>query len=131
MEFKQSVILIFKDEEKQISETYKTLEFVIEVINEKDTKWNDFIKFQLSQANCSLIDNIAIGAPIEVSFNLRGRKWEKDGKVNYFNSLDAWRIKKTSSSPEPQNTPSFTNANAVAQPIFKPTADEQDNDLPF
>jgi hypothetical protein len=131
MEFKQSGILIFKDIEKQISETFKTREFVIEVVNENDPKWNDFIKFQLSNDKCSLIDNIAIGAPIEVSFNLRGRKWEKDGKVSYFNSLDAWRITAQSQMTGSATPVTFNAANAVAQPIFKPTAGQQDGDLPF
>jgi hypothetical protein len=27
-----------------------------------------------------------------VHFNLKGRKWEKDGNTMYFNMLDAWRI---------------------------------------
>ena len=29
-----------------------------------------------------------------MNFNIRGRKWEKDGKVNYFSNLEAWRIEK-------------------------------------
>ena len=130
MEFKQSGILIFKDIEKQVTETFKNREFVIEVINEKDTKWNDFIKFQLSQANCSLIDNIAIGAPIEVSFNLRGRKWEKDGKVSYFNSLDAWRIAAQSQVAGSASPQTFTNAN-TSTPAQKPVGEQGDGDLPF
>jgi len=130
MEFKQSGILIFKDEEKEITSTFKTREFAIEVINERDAKWNDFIKFQLSNDKCSLIDDIAIGAPIDVSFNLRGRKWEKDGKISYFNSLDAWRITAQSQMSGSATPATFNTANA-AQPIFKPTTDEQGNDLPF
>ena len=131
MEFKQSGILIFKDIEKQVTETFKTREFVIEVINEQNTAYNNFIKFQLSNDKCSLIDNIAIGAPIEVSFNLRGRKWEKDGKVSYFNSLDAWRITAQSQMAGSATPVTFNAANAVAQPIFKPTTDEQGDVLPF
>jgi len=131
MEFNQSGILIFKDIEKEITSTFKTREFVIEVINERNQKWNDFIKFNLANDKCSLIDNIAIGAPIEVSFNLRGRKWENEGKVNYFNSLDAWRITAQSQTPDSATPITFSAANAVAQPIFKPTTDEQGNNLPF
>ena len=109
-----------KFDEKEISSTFRTREFVIEV--QKDT-YSDFIKLQLTQDKCSLIDSFNIGDQVEASINIRGRKWEKDGIINYFNTLEAWRIKKTSSSPEPQNTPSFTNTSAVAQPIFKPTTD--------
>lgn len=131
MEFKQSGILIFKDEEKQISETFKTREFVIEVINEQNTAYNNFIKFQLSNDKCSLIDNIAIGAPIEVSFNLHGRKWEKDGKISYFNSLNAWRITAQSQIAGSATPVTFSANMPVVKPIFTPPTNEQGNDLPF
>ena len=121
-----------KFDEKEITSTFRTREFVIEV--QKD-KWSDFIKFQLKNDNCTLIDAFNLGEQIEVSFNIKGLKWVKDGVVKgYFNTLDAWRIKKTSSSPEPQQIPpTFTNANtAVAQPAFAPTNGAKAGDqLPF
>lgn len=41
-----------------------------------------------------LITPLKVGETIEVYFNLSSRKWEKDGKVSYFTSADAWRIEK-------------------------------------
>ena len=39
-------------------------------------------------------------------FNLRGNKWEKEGKVNYFTNLDVWKIEGvTSSSNAPVDMP--------------------------
>ena len=117
---------------KEITSTFKTREFVVEIQGEK---WSDFIKLQLKNDNCTLIDAFKIGDQIEVSFNIKGLKWVKDGVVKgYFNTLEAWRIKKTSSSPELQQIPpTFTNANtAVAQPAFAPTNDAITGDqLPF
>lgn len=49
-----------------------------------------------------LITPLKVGETIEVYFNLSSRKWEKDGKVSYFTSADAWRIEKvgaTASTP--------------------------------
>ena len=119
-------------ETKEITSTFKTREFVVEIQGEK---WSDFIKFQLKNDNCNLIDAFNLGEQIEVQFNVRGLKWVKDGVIKgYFNTLEAWRIKKTSSSPEPQQSaPTFTNANtAVAQPAFAPTNDAKAGDqLPF
>ena len=117
-----------KFDEKEITSTFRTREFVIEV--QKDT-YSDFIKLQLTQDKCGLIDSFNIGDQVEVSINIKGRKWEKDGKVSYFNTLEAWRIKKTSSSPEPQQSaPTFTNAN-TSQPSQKPVGEQGDGDLPF
>ena len=117
-----------KFDEKEITSTFRTREFVIGV--QKDT-YSDFIKLQLTQDKCSLIDSFNIGEQVEVSINIKGRKWEKDGKVSYFNTLEAWRIKKTSSSPEPQQSaPTFTIAN-TSQPTQKPVGEQRDGDLPF
>jgi hypothetical protein len=113
--------LIVKDDTQEISDKFKKREFVIEVENERNSEWNDFIKFQLTQDRCDLIQETPLDQLIKVSFNVRGRKWEKDGKVNYFTSLEAWRIQNEGSAiPE---MPEFT-ANDV------PPAPEED-DLPF
>jgi len=113
--------LIVKDNTVEISASFKKREFVIEVINERNTDYNDFIKFQLTQDKCSLIDNINLGDEMKVSFNIKGRKWEKDGKTNYFSNLEAWRVEKgQTSSPAPQ-----------AQSDTPPSEEEDGNKLPF
>ncbi|MDB4335024.1 DUF3127 domain-containing protein [bacterium] len=116
--------LIVKDDVVDISASFKKREFVIEVINERNTDWNDFIKFQLTQDRCSLIDASNLGDEIKVSFNIKGRKWEKDGKVNYFSNLEAWRVEAMAASTAPDMPPPpFTEADV-------PPAGEND-DLPF
>jgi len=120
MSFEIEGCLKVKDETVNINESFKKREFVIEVINERNTDWNDFVKFQLTQDKCELLSPINLGDTIKVSFNIRGRKWEKDGKVNYFSNLEAWRIESVV-----QQEPS----NDVATPPA-PGPDETDN-LPF
>ena len=44
------------------------------------------------QDKTSIIDKVNIGDEIKVHFNIKGSKWEKDGKVNYITNLDAWRV---------------------------------------
>ena len=39
--------LIFKEETQHISDRFQKREFVIEVENEKNSQWNDFVKVQL------------------------------------------------------------------------------------
>ena len=86
--------LIFKEDTQHISERFQKREFVIEVENEKDPQWNDFIKIQLIQDRCDLLENIALNENIKVYFNVRGRKWENKGQVSYFTNLEGWRIEK-------------------------------------
>lgn len=124
MNFKIQGKLIEKFDEQVISDKFKKREFVIEVENERNPEWNDVIKFQLTQDRCVLIDDFSLNSEVEVNFNIRGRKFEKDGKVNYFSNLEAWRIEKTRSedSPVPE-MPEYTAEDT-------PPAPEED-DLPF
>ena len=52
----------------------------------------NYAKFQCVQDKTTIIDRVNIGDEIKVYFNIKGSKWEKDGKVNYITNLDAWRI---------------------------------------
>lgn len=86
--------LIFKEDTQRISDKFQKREFVIEVENEKNSQWNDFIKVQLIQDRCDLLENIALNEEIKVYFNVRGRKWENNGQTSYFTNLEGWRIEK-------------------------------------
>ncbi|MCY1634365.1 hypothetical protein DF185_09850 [Marinifilum breve] len=123
MNFEINGKVIVKDDTQQISDRFKKREFVIEVENERNSEWNDFIKFQLTQDRCDLLEPISLNEEIKVSFNIRGRKWEKDGRVNYFSNLEAWRIEKVQAEAAIPEMPEFT-ADDV------PPAPEED-DLPF
>ncbi|PKQ65082.1 hypothetical protein BZG02_04435 [Labilibaculum filiforme] len=124
MNFEINGKMIVKEDTQSISDRFKKREFVIEVENERNSEWNDFIKFQLTQDRCDLLETVSLYEEIKVSFNVRGRKWEKDGKVNYFSNLEAWRIEKVQAagSPVPE-MPEFR-----AEDV--PPAPEED-DLPF
>ena len=103
----------------EISASFKKREFVVEVINEQNTDWNDYIKFQITQDRCNILDNFQLGQQIKVSFNIRGRKWEKDGRTNYFSNLEAWRIEPIKNEIEQFNR-------TMNEPISP-----QEGDLPF
>ena len=116
MNFEINGKVILKEDTQQISDRFKKREFVIEVENERNSDWNDFIKFQLTQDRCDLLETVSVNENIKVSFNIKGRKWEKDGKVNYFSNLEAWRIEKEES----------------VQTVSKPAQQEPvEDDLPF
>ena len=118
-EIKGKVLVI--DDTVTISDKFKKRDFVIEVENERNSEWNDFIKFQLTQDRVDLIEPIKLGQEINVSFNIKGRKWEKDGKVNYFSNLEAWRI---SAVVQEEHFQGNTQQESAPEP-------PEESDLPF
>jgi single-strand DNA-binding protein len=100
---------VFDAEEK--SGTFKTRDFVIEIPGQ----YPQYIKFQLTQDRCDLIDKYKIGDQINVAFDLRGREWQ--GK--FLTNLQAWKIQLVGQS-----------TTAPAQPATPETA-KSTEDLTF
>jgi len=89
--------LIVKSDTVQVSDKFKKREFVLEKSEDSNGEtYTETIKFQSVQANCDKLDSVNVGDNIKISFNIKGRKWDKDGKVSYFNNLDAWKVEKVS-----------------------------------
>lgn len=77
----------------QRTETFKVREFVIEKSDDINGRMiTNFIKFQCIQDKTELPSKFSLGEEVKVMFNLKGNKSERDGKVNYFTNLDAWRM---------------------------------------
>jgi len=123
-------------ETQKVSDRFQKREFVLEIKSTGATGFEfvDFIKFQSTQDKCSLLDQLNIDDTVNVSFNLRGRKWEKDGQVSYFTNLEAWRIEKVSneSGESVDMTPQDTSVpDDVPFPSDPPENDSGFDDLPF
>lgn len=112
--------LILKSETIQRTETFKVRDFVLEQTEEANGKtYINYVKLQASNQKADLLDDANIGDTVKVQFNLRGSKWEKDGKTSYFTNLDAWKIEVTGKAAK---KPAITEAEVV---------EEESNDLPF
>jgi|SRR5690242_8435907 hypothetical protein len=121
--------LIAKFDVAQRSETFKVREFVVEKTDEINGKSiSNFIKFQCVQDRTNIVDRVNIGDEIKVYFNLKGTRWEKDGKVSYFTNLDAWRIEQILKPA----IDSFPNEDHL-EPLdtFTASSPEVIDDLPF
>lgn len=137
MSFEINGRLTEKFETQKVSDRFQKREFVLEIKSTGNTGYEfvDFIKFQATQDRCSLLDQFNVEDMVKVSFNLRGRKWEKDGQVSYFTNLEAWRIEKVQAqnhAPE-SSTPSADSLPDQDAP-FPSQAPENDSgfdDLPF
>lgn len=131
MNFEIQGTLIVKNDTQVISDRFKKREFVIE---KKETSPNGFefvdtIKFQLTQDKCHLLDGFELGQNINVAFNVRGNKWEKNGQTSYFVNLDAWKIEEAGASTG-ESAPAASAA-APPPPAADAPAEEEFGDLPF
>jgi hypothetical protein len=81
--------IVFIGETKQVSDKFTTREFVLTDQNEK---YPQEVKFQVTQKNCALLDIYNLGDEVTVHYNLRGRRYEKNGTVNWYNSIEAWKF---------------------------------------
>ncbi len=138
MNFELTGKLIVKNDTQQITATFQKREFVVETEeNNAGRVFTDYIKFQLMQDKCSVIDQYNLGDTVKVTFNIKGNKWEKEGNVNYFTNLNAWRVESGSTEHvDPFATEAAAQAQAEAA-IYgggdsSPNSTETNNDdLPF
>lgn len=130
MAFELTGKLIEKFDTQQVSDKFKKREFVIEKEdNNGGMVFVDTIKFQLTQDRCSLLDPFALHDDLKISFNIKGNKWEKEGKVNYFTNLDAWRIEAGGTATQEQSSGDATTEFPTQEPFA--AADSDTDDLPF
>ena len=125
-------------ETQQISDRFQKREFILEIkeSNNAGFEFVEYVKFQATQDKCSLLDKVQVNDMVKVGFNLRGRKWEKDGKTSYFTNLDAWRVDKLESdSTSPSIPKSSDNGNSPDDAPFPDQAPDFESgdfdDLPF
>lgn len=73
--------------------SYNKRDFVIERIvfdrntGQPATDPSDTPIFSLIGENCKLLDNAKIGDEVTVDYELRGRSYQKDGNIKYFNDI--------------------------------------------
>ncbi|MCC2546323.1 DUF3127 domain-containing protein [Hymenobacter sp. BT175] len=128
-------------DEQQVSDKFRKREFVLEV---QEGQYPEHIKFQLVQDKTALIDAYKMGDEVKVTFNLRGRGFNKNGQMLYFTNLEAWRIEAGTgggqggggnfggqqAAPRQAAPAQNQNPNLRAQSAA-PIASDDDNDLPF
>lgn len=117
-----------------IKDNFQKREFVLEYA--ENPQYPEVIKFELIQSNCEQLDGVQVGDQLNVSFNLKGRKWtDPNGQVKYFNSLQAWRIESDQSStsvPTGGTSPEVQNSKTEEKtPEWMNQSFSEDDDLPF
>ncbi len=90
----------------------------------------NYIKFQCVQERTNIIDRVNTGDEVKVFFNIKGSKWEKDGRTNYITNLDAWKIEQILQATKNKNTAS-EDGHLEPLDTFSSTSSEAVDDLPF
>ena len=120
--------LIAKYDTVQKTESFKTREFAVEKSDDFNGRTIlNYAKFQCVQDKTAILDKVNIGDEVKVYFNIKGSKWEKEGKTNYITNLDAWRIEQILNPAQGQKE---TNAETT-ESADNFTAQEGTDDLPF
>src|SRR5690606_4787636 len=140
MSFEVTGKLHTKYDTQQVNERFRKREFVLELSEEiNGNVYTNYAKMQLVQNKCDILDRFNEGDQVKVSFNIKGNRWEKDGKVNFITNLDAWRIENTAPGTAQENpgysgtaAPASNTGAAPQQPgnSFNPGPEATD-DLPF
>ena len=122
MSYRITGILHEVGNEMQISDGFKKRNFVVKC-SEKEP-YIEYIQFELIQDKCNIIDDFNLGDNIEITFNIKGRRWQPDNSENdsfkYFVSLQAWRINKVTEESQKKN-----------DDVAYESDDSDDDDLPF
>lgn len=128
MEVKGKIVEIFQTQ--QVTDTFKKREFVLEFA--ENPQYPEFVKFEMIQDKCGLLDNYQVGNQVTISVNLKGRKWnDPKGGVKYFNTLQAWKIQNEAS--QGQNSAPVQQEGGMDQ-MEEPgwiNENEKTDDLPF
>jgi hypothetical protein len=109
-------------------ESFRVREFVIET----QDQYPQFVKFQLTQDRCDLVEPYAKETMVKVYFDLRGREWQG----RYFTNLNAWKIESAdgeqAAPADPFGDVEFSDVppnNSGQGDSLK--AEDFDSDLPF
>ncbi len=93
--------LIFVFDTQVVKETFKKREFVIEMFG--DTQYPQEVKFEVVQDKCDMLEQYNLGDQMDIEYNMQGRSWvNAQGVKNWFNTLQAWKVKGTGTA-QPNN----------------------------
>lgn len=125
-------------ETQQVSQSFKKREFVVEYA--ENPQYPQYIKFEAVQDKCNDLDLCKVGDTVEISFNIKGRKWvNQQNQEVFFNSLDAWRITKLEENKMNDNKSQSEQQQSTTIPSVSPTSEEDSSytdidgtdDIPF
>lgn len=94
------------EETKQVSEKFRVREFVLNVPDDRDSRYDQTCQFQMTGDRCEDLDRYSEGDEVTLHWGLRGREWtNREGVVKVFNSLNVFKLEATGNKQQPDNLP--------------------------
>ena len=88
-------VMMHREQERRISENFQTMDFFVDC-SEFDRftgqKYENILKFQVSNSNIDRLDSIKDGDKVKITFRPKGRYYERDGEQRHFQTLEAWKV---------------------------------------
>ena len=74
-----------------------------ELVVTTEEQYPQDLLIEFIQDKCDILNSYNVGESVKIDINLRGREWQSpQGETKYFNSIQGWRIEKTSSEIQMQ-----------------------------
>lgn len=119
---------------EDVTPTFNKRDIILFVLNERNEKYSDHIKFQFTQDRCDLLENFAEGEQVEITFDITGRlfKSKKTGEDDCFPNLNGYQIRSMTPAAAPI-IPDVAPATKIEAPKGMPVdnSTEIPSDLPF
>jgi len=109
---------------EQVTDNFSKRNFVLEVAGEYPQK----IQFQAIKERCDLLDSYTIGDEVTVHFDIQGKEFTKDGKTNFFNNLNAWKLEVNATPKNAKGEPLTKVADLPKETL---QTEEDKDQLPF
>lgn len=90
-----------------LSEKFSKRELILKT--EYETKYPQYLVIQFTNKNVTKLDGINPGELVNVSINLRGREYNGDSGIKYFNSIEGWQISKSDGNAQQPAAQSESN----------------------
>ncbi|MBE7176893.1 MAG: DUF3127 domain-containing protein [Mucilaginibacter polytrichastri] len=117
-------------ETAQVTDSLRKRELVVEYA--ENPQYPEYIKFEAIQDRTALMDGLAVGDDVEVSFNLKGRPWtNREGKTVYFTTLQLWKVNKVNAAAPAAGAAPQQQTPQYAPPVDLNAGSSDDDDLPF
>lgn len=117
------------------SEIFGNFEKRVAWIQETDVQYPNCYSVEFHQGDANILDMFVPGDRVTCSVDVRGRKWEKNGKAGCMNTLKCWKIERVG-QPKPmpstrQQTGGIERKNEQQAANVKSDIEQDDSDLPF
>jgi hypothetical protein len=114
-------------QQEDVTEKFWKRAFIVET----EDQYSPFVKLELTQDRCGLIESFKVGNEVVVTYDIKGSKStyiNKNGQLDCFVALQAWKITGEQSAPKTQSGEPMTKVSELPKETAQ---NNNDDDMPF